>query len=119
MLSVELEISDSVRNDSRIVLSSVDDCWKAVHTEKYSDTNIKKLVENQVAREIINIIRPLKLRVLAEFAEGLNGTQYKLILRNGFNTTTYSWWNELPVAWLDLRNVVNALFLLVNSKKRI
>ncbi len=52
----------------------------------------------------------LSVRVIPEFAMGLDGTTTKLTIQHGFNQITLCWWANLPDAWQDLRGLLAQLY---------
>lgn len=65
----------------------------------------KKIIDKSVAEKFINDIKKLKIPIWPEWAMGLDGTTITVTIEQGFNSTSFKWWESLPKQWKPLRNI--------------
>ena len=59
--------------------------------------------------DLLEDIKLSRIPASPEFSMGLDGTTYTICIKNGFNSVTYSWWEECPPEWEKLGKLADKL----------
>ena len=59
--------------------------------------------------DLLEDIKLYRITAFPEFSMGLDGTTYTISIKNGFNSVTYSWWEECPPEWEKLGKLADKL----------
>lgn len=72
-------------------------------------------VTNEEAENILQLLTRASMSVLPEYALGVDGVVYELVVNGGLNEGHYTWWGTIPKGWQALTQISNALLRLAGK----
>jgi len=72
-------------------------------------------VTNEEAENILQLLTRASMSVSPEYALGVDGVVYELVVSGGLNEGHYAWWGKVPKGWQALTQISNALLRLAGK----
>ena len=112
-LEIELEVDPSFSSPLKITANKEVIAYQGnLEQENYiigPNDSGKITISPSDFNDLLEDIKLSRIPASPEFSMGLDGTTYTISIKNGFNSVTYSWWEECPPEWEKLGKLADKL----------
>ncbi len=89
--------------------------WSPLHGDK----SWTRAVGAGYVDYLLRNLAEARIPAIPEYVAGLDGTDYELMLNQGFNITTYRWWGNAPKGYEPIAAFTNELLKLARCNERV
>jgi len=112
-LEIELEVYPSFKLPLKITVEKCHITYQGYFKQGNSDfpqnASGKIPISSSDFNELVGDIKIGRISAFPKYSMGLDGTTFKISIKNGFNSAIYEWWAECPSEWAQLGKLAEKL----------